>query len=300
MAPQANEIFKDRVIQTDHEWSRDPILTDHISRTKGKEYKNQKIRPDYRAASNTSPGDSVVIPSIILFSILCIFIGIIIFLKCKRRRSNEDAGSLPSRSAQPAITSDRMDFEVVHLFGRVQKEDGVLKFSLPCTLQSNIPLPSSSSTYYEFQLLCLPIDSTVRVGLSHATTSDPCLKVFNKDSIYLDLKNGQLQLGSDPTVYNAVAPFKAGDVVGCLVDLHPTCSIRFSNNGVWGDIKYFPNPGTNLFPTIYATFNCQVAFNFGSSEFIYGLASTPIPSYYSANPPEIQHIGRLNIVIISL
>ncbi|KAJ9080010.1 hypothetical protein DSO57_1029539 [Entomophthora muscae] len=176
MAPQVKEIVEARIRQNGHHWDRNDSLTTPISWATGKEYENQTIDPGYRATNNTKPVVSVLILFVILFSLLCIYICMRIFFKCKRCSNGEDDGSLPRRSAQPAISSDRMDFEVVHLFGRVQKEDGVLKFSLPCTLQSNIPLPSSSSTYYEFQLLCLPIDSTVKMGLSHATTSDPCLK----------------------------------------------------------------------------------------------------------------------------
>ncbi|KAJ9054345.1 hypothetical protein DSO57_1015729 [Entomophthora muscae] len=146
MAPQANENFKDRVRQTDHNWSMDTSLATPTSWTTDKEYENQKIDVGYRATSYINLRVAMLVLFGILFSILCIIICRRIFFKCKRCSDEEEDGELPRRSAQPAISSDRMYFKVAHLFGRVQKEDGVLKFSLPCTLQSNIPLPSSSST----------------------------------------------------------------------------------------------------------------------------------------------------------
>ncbi|KAJ9059836.1 Ran-binding protein 10 [Entomophthora muscae] len=161
--------------------------------------------------------------------------------------------------------------------------------SLPPDARCKPTSPSPAEiSYFELMVLALPRDAELSVGLSDSirlSSTDP--SPYNQNSALLDVVRRRLfRNGVD---CGPALTADEGDIIGCTVKTSPP-SITFSSNGVpCGPISI--SMDTPLYPTISASQDCRIKYNFGSEELVYGPGAIPlIPSI--GHLPKYEDIGQ--------
>lgn len=112
-------------------------------------------------------------PYIVGLVVLVLLIGCCYGCCCDDDDSDDDSDEEPPSRIVVLAVQETMGFSGYG--GQVEREDDSLVFRHPRTIQSNQPLPTiASSVYFEMQLLTLPADASVLIGVSpQSMHSDP-------------------------------------------------------------------------------------------------------------------------------
>ncbi|PVU91365.1 hypothetical protein BB561_004432 [Smittium simulii] len=154
------------------------------------------------------------------------------------------------------------------LNGLVQNKTDVMLYGGDNIIQTNIPIPSTNSTYY-FETKITDIAEATNLYVGIATKPYPVWRMvgFNKFSIGYNTKTGYVYNSSVFRRVKHGAKINVGDIIGVGYNTHSGCTwFTFNGKRLAG---FFYGMKYTVFPSVSADGPCSFSVNFGQRGFVF-------------------------------
>ncbi|KAJ9078316.1 hypothetical protein DSO57_1007871 [Entomophthora muscae] len=171
-----------------------------------------------------------------------------------------DEDSLQPTSTYAIPVPENMDYDTIHLFNQVVKDNHTLLFLRSSAIQSNLPVPLDSPIFFQITLLQFPQNARLVLGIAPLNESIDPIQVYGEGSISIEAIHEQPK--ESPLVNQLT--FVKGDVFGCYINFRFTPTICFFKNGVASSCLSLPRYLKRVYPSVYATQGCCLLYSFDS------------------------------------